>query len=102
MNRSDYEKYLKTLTKEQLLDIRDLAEIEYLKRVIWEEASKFLKDNFEDKEFIEFQGRNLKPNIIAKHFYEELNNEFIENKYYFLKKPKSGEECTMSKINKLS
>lgn len=101
MNRSDYEKYLTTLSKEQILDIKDLADIEFLKRVIWEQAGNFLRKNFKDKQVIKFDGKDLKPNIIAKHFYKELDRAFLENKHHYLKTLKSGEGCVMTKVNKL-
>lgn len=101
MNRRDYEEYLKTLSKEQILDIKDLADLEYLKRVIWEEASAYLRKNFKDKEFIEFQERKLKPGVIAKHFYIELDKAFMEDKYYYLKVLKDGNGCVKAKVNKL-
>ena len=101
MNRSDYENYLKTLSKEQILDIRDLAEMEYFKRVVWEAASKFLRKKFKDKEYIEFQERKLKPGVIAKHFYIELDKAFMEDKYYYLKVLKDGNGCVKAKVNKL-
>lgn len=100
MNRNDYEKYLTTLTEEQILDIKNLAEIEYIKRLVWKSSANLLKYEFQNKEYVLFDGKELKANSVAKYFYKELNEFFVRNKFNYLRASQKSGNTLMKMIGK--